>query len=183
MHEAIKGECWRNKTHSISLIKLYHILFDKCISYFFIIFSHSNSCNYSDFWHIWIICLYNLFGSFHHFFSESHMLSTSIGRSSNRKLIAKNMNFSYDSSILKNWNKVRTPGKIIRRDTKTEQSENRSVIWIDILEKVFMPTTRFIKIFLEYRIMGIISFCPDFSRGNIMASNSLFFHFWFRQLS
>ena len=107
------------------------------VSDLLIVSSHSYSCYDCDLVNISVFRSNYFFGSHHHPLSESHMLTTSVCRHTDPELISEYMHFSDYRSSIEYREKVRLSCEILRGNSKTQESEYRTISRIDILHEVF----------------------------------------------
>lgn len=95
-----------HRKRNFPLKKSDHIFSIQLISPLLVIRANSNSSDYRHFEYMRIFFLNRLFCHLDEFFSESHMLSASIGFFTDSESITENMNLSDNRSTLKSFDKV-----------------------------------------------------------------------------
>ena len=115
----------------------HHVLSFECVSHFSIVFSYSDSSNNRDASDGRIPLSYECFRVSHKAFSEPHVLSCAIPAFTDLELISECMKFTYDRRILEFRYEVMFSGKMLTRDTESKKCENRPILGINILKKIF----------------------------------------------
>ena len=95
-----------------------------------------------------------------------------ITRKAHWNLISKNMDFANNRGIFEFFNKMFFTRKILRWHSQAQKPKNCSVVWVNHLQKIFMPIRGFIKINFQNRVVRRIPFCTNLARRNIMALQS-----------